>query len=147
MFFGSGCSSLFSVYLGCSYVSCCLGFCFSNLVWFFRSSISLSSLVNISFVLEGTLVRAFSRRCCVWAVCNNSTFFKRVGGPSWMFVLLGFLKCWTFGLMVLMFPLTAFAQDFLKFTWLLPVFHLLLVGVYMLDSWTFWISFVAANVW
>ena len=34
---------------------------------------------------------------------------RKVGGSSWVFVLLGFLKCLTFGLMVLMFPLTTFA--------------------------------------
>ena len=68
-------------------------FCFNNLTWFFRSSISLSLSFDVCFVVEGTLVGDFPRRC----------------GFSWMFVVLVFLKCWTSGSMMLVFPLTAFA--------------------------------------
>ena len=101
MFFGSGCSSLFSECLACSCVSCSFWFYFNNWIWFLRSSISLSLSVDVYFVVEGKLVGDFPRWCCVWAGCSNSSFFKRVGGFSWMFVLLVFLKCLTFGLMML----------------------------------------------
>ena len=92
MLFGSGCSSLFSLCLGCSCVSLSFWFCFNNLIWFLRSSISLSLSVDVWFAVEGTLVGDFLWPCCAWAGCSNSNFFKRVGGSSWMFVLLVFLK-------------------------------------------------------
>ena len=61
MFFGSGCSFLFSVCLGCSCVSPSLWFCFNNLIWFLRSSISLSLSVDFCFVVDVTLVGNFPR--------------------------------------------------------------------------------------
>ena len=109
VFFGSACFSLFSVCVGCSFVSCSFWFCFNNLIWFLRSSISLSLSVDVCFVVEGTLVGYFMQWCCVWAGCSNLSFFKKFGGSSWMFVLLVFHKCWTFGSMMSVFPLTAFA--------------------------------------
>ena len=92
-FFGSGCSSLNSVCLGCSCVSCSFWICFNNLIWSIRSSISLSLSVDVCFVVKENLVADFPRCCRVWAGCSNSSLFKRVGGSSWMFVLLVFLKC------------------------------------------------------
>ena len=92
MLFGSGCSSLFSLCLGCSCLSLSFWFCFNNLIWFLRSSISLSLSVDVCFVVEGTLVGYLPRRCWARAECSNSNFFKRVGGSFWMFVLLVFLK-------------------------------------------------------
>ena len=148
VFFGSGCSSLFSMCLGWSCVSCCFWFYFSNLVWFLRSSISLSLSVDVCFVVEGRLVGDFPRKqCCVWAGCSNSNFFKRVNGFSWMFVLPVFLNvklldrwCWCFP----WHDLHNISWSFLE---LLRAFAPLLVRVYILDSWTFWISVVAPDNW
>ena len=113
VFFGS----LFSVCLGCCLgVSCPLWFCFNNLIWFLRSSIYLSLLFDVSFVLEvtlfieGALVDNFLWQGYVWAGYSNSSFFQRVGGSSWMFVLLVFLLFvfQVFGSTMLMFIVTAF---------------------------------------
>ena len=81
MFYGSRCSFLFSVCLGCSCVSCSFWLCFNNLFWFLWSC----------FVVEGTLVGNFSLRCSVWAGCSNSSFSKR------LVVLLGcfFFDCFS----------------------------------------------------
>ena len=81
MFFGSGCSFLFSVYLGSCCVSCSFWFCYNNLIWFLKPSISLSLSVDVCFVVEGNLVGNFQRRCCVWARCSNFSFFQE----SWWF--------------------------------------------------------------
>ena len=62
-FFGSGCSSLFSVCLGYSCISLSFWFCFNSLIWFFRSSISSSLSFDVCFVVEGTLLGDFPRRC------------------------------------------------------------------------------------
>ena len=62
-------------YLGCSCVSRSFWFCFSNLIWFLRSSVSLSLSVDVCFVVEGTLVSDFPRRCCAWAGCSNFNLF------------------------------------------------------------------------
>ena len=64
-----------------SCLSCCLRFCFNKFIWFFISSISLSLLLDVCFVLEGTLAANFLWRYCVWDGCNNSSFLK-----SWWFV-------------------------------------------------------------
>ena len=92
-----------------SCISCCLRFCFNKFIWFFISSISLSLLLDVCFVLEGTLAANFLRRYCVWDGCNNSSFLKRVGGSSLMFILLGFIKGWTFGSIIPVLPLITFA--------------------------------------
>ena len=62
-YFGSGYFYLFSICLGCSCVSYCFWFCFNNLIWFLRSLISLSPLVDVWFVMKGILVGDFSRQC------------------------------------------------------------------------------------
>ena len=137
IFFGSECSSLFSVCLSCSWVSCSFWFCFNNLIWFLRSSISLSLSVDVCFAVEGTLVGdfpggvvyeldvvipAFSRVLVVLLGCLFCLFFSNVELLSWW--------CWCFPL-----------RHLHKISWslleLLPVFILLLVGVYILDKWTF----------
>ena len=56
-------------------------FCWSSC---FRSSLSLSLSVDIWFLVDGTLVGDFPRRCCAWLGFSNSNFFKTVGGSSWM---------------------------------------------------------------
>ena len=99
-FFVSGCPSSLSVCLGCSCVLYCLWSCFNNLTWFLGSSFSL--LVDVCFVLNGTLVD-FPRPCYVSPGCSNSSFIKRIGDSSWMFVLLDILKWWTFWSMMLLF--------------------------------------------
>ena len=93
MLFGSGCSYLFSVFLGCSCVSLSFWFCFSNLIWFLISSISVSLSVDVCFVVAGTLLGDFPRRCCAWAGCSNSNFYKRVGGSSW--IVFFFFACFS----------------------------------------------------
>ena len=122
-FFGSWCSSLFSLCWACSCVSCVFWDFFNNLVWFLRSSICLCLSADVCFVVEGTIVGNFPRRCCVWAGFSNRSFFNKNGGSSWMFVLLVFLKCWTFLSMLLVLPFRGFAWDFFKFlnytNWLL----------------------------
>ena len=95
-FFGSRCSSLFSVCLGCSCVSCSFWFYFSNIIWFLRFSICLSLSFSVCFVVEGTLVGDFPRRCCVWAGHSNSSLFKRICGSSWMFVFACFSQMLNF---------------------------------------------------
>ena len=137
IFFGLGCSSLFSVCLGCSWVSCSFWFCFNNLICFLRSSISLSLSVDVCFVVEGTLVGdfpgsvvyeldvvipAFSRALVVLLGCLFYLFFSNVELLSrW---------CWCFPL----WHLHKISWSLLE---LLPVFIFLLVGVYILDKWTF----------
>ena len=88
-------------------VSC--SFCFVSKIYDSLDLHFLSLSFDVCFVLEGTFVGDFPRRCYVWIGCSNSSFFKRVGGSSWIFVSLVFLKCWTFGLMMLVFPWTTFA--------------------------------------
>ena len=79
----SGCSSLFSVCLDCSW------FCCNNLIWFLRSSISLSLSVDVWFVVEETLVgdvvheldvviTTFSRELVVLLGCLACLFFSNV---------------------------------------------------------------------
>ena len=78
IFFGLGCSSLFPVCFDCSCESCSFWLCLNNLIWFLRSLISLSLLVDVCFYVEGTLVGNFPQRCCVWAGCSNSSFSLKV---------------------------------------------------------------------
>ena len=74
------------------FVTCRPWFCLNNLIWFLRSSISLSVLIDVCFVLKRNLVGDFPQQYCVRAGCNNSSFFKIIGGSSWMLLFLGCLK-------------------------------------------------------
>ena len=116
--------------------------CFNNLIWFLRSSICLSLLVDVCFVVEGTLAGDFPRWCCVW----TPAFSRELE------VFLGCLFCLFFSNVELMdrwcwcFPYRHLHKTSWSLLKLLLTFALLLVRVDILDSWTFWISVVAADV-
>ena len=145
VFFCPKCSSLFLVCLGCCCLSCPFWFYFKNLTWFLRSSISLSLSIDVCFVVEGILLGDFPRRCSAWAGCSNSSFFKRVGGSSWTFAC--FSQMLNFWIDDVGYSLNGICIRFLEvcLSYCRCLFIYWLGFLYILYSWTFSISLVAAS--